>query len=163
MNTEDIYIYLGYALIAVLIYLIIKTIFAKKQPEGFFGMSSEKDDDDADDDVDNDATDDYTIDDDPEVAKAAEQIEALVTKLEKRTNGLIKAGYLVKNRKHWENLIIATEDNINARAMQLMTVLSTSISGNGGQNAFKTIENLITLNKYKQTLKENMTYLDGLA
>jgi len=160
MNTEEIYTYLGYALIVVLIYLIIKTIFVKKQPEGFFGMSSEKDDDTKDDD---DTTDDYTIDDDPEVAKAGKKIETLVTKIEKKTNAIIKAGYLVKNRKHWENLIIATEDNINVWSMQLMTALSSSISGNGGQSALKTIERLNTLNKYKQSLKENMTYLDGLA
>ncbi len=161
MNTEEIYTYLGYALIVVLIYLIIKTIFVKKQPEGFFGMSSEKDDDTKDDD---DTTDDYdTTYDDPEATKAAEGIEALVKKIEKKTNGIIKAGYLVKNRKHWENLIIAMEDNINASAMQQMAILSTSISGNGGQSALKTIERLNTLNKYKQSLKENMTYLDGLA
>jgi len=123
-------------------------------------MSSEKDDDTKDDD---DTTDDYTIDDDPEVAKAGKKIEALVTKIEKKTNAIIKAGYLVKNRKHWENLIIATEDNINVWSMQLMTALSSSISGNGGQSALKTIERLNTLNKYKQSLKENMTYLDGLA
>ena len=161
---EEIYTYVGYAIIAVLIYLIFKTIFVKKQPEGFFGMSSEeKDDDDADDDVDNDTTDDYTIDDDPEVAKASKQIEELVTKIEKKTNGIIKRGNLVKNRKYWENLIIALEDNINASSIQQMAVLSTSISGNGGQNTLKTIERLNTLNKYKQSLKDNMTYLDGLA
>ena len=164
MNTEEIYTYLGYALIAVLIYLIIKTIFVKKQPEGFFGMSSEKDDDTTDDTTDDDTTDDDdTTYDDPKITKAAEGIEALVTKIEKKTNGIIKAGYLVKNRKHWENLIIAMEDNINASAMQQMAILSTSISGNGGQSALKTIERLNTLNKYKQSLKENMTYLDGLA
>ena len=164
MKTEEIYTYLGYALIAVLIYLIIKTIFVKKQPEGFFGMSSEKDDDTTDDTTDDDTTDDDdTTYDDPEAAKSAEQIKELVTKIEKRTNGIIKRAYLVKNRKHWENLIIATEDNINANAMQQTGILSTSISGNGGQNALKTIERLNTLNKYKQTLKENMTYLDGLA
>ena len=161
---EEIYTYVGYAIIAVLIYLIFKTIFVKKQPEGFFGMSSEeKDDDDADDDVDNDTTDDYTIDDDPEVAKASKQIEELVTKIEKKTNGIIKRGNLVKNRKYWENLIIALEDNINASSIKQMAVLSTSISGNGGQNTLKTIERLNTLNKYKQSLKDNMTYLDGLA
>ena len=44
-----------------------------------------------------------------------------------------------------------------------MAALSSSISGNGGQSAFKTIERLNTLNKYKQSLKDNMTYLDGLA
>jgi len=42
-----------------------------------------------------------------------------------------------------------------------MAALSASISG--GQNALKTIERLNTLNKYKQNLKDNMTYLDGLA
>ena len=152
---EEIYTYLGYAIIAVLIYLIFKTIFVKKQPEGFFGMSDKKDDDTTDDDADND---DDIIDDDPKVAKAGKSLEALVTKVEKKTNGIIKAGYLVKNRKLWENLIIAMEDNINASSIQQLAII-----GNGGQSVLKTIESLNALNKYKQTLKENMTYLDGLA
>ena len=157
---EEIYTYLGYAIIAVLIYLILKTIFVSKQHEGFFGTSSEDKDDHATDDT---TDDDDATDDDPKVAKAGKQIEELVTNIEKKTNGIIKRGNLVKNRKYWENLIIALEDNINASSIQQMAVLSSSISGNGGQGALKTIERLNTLNKYKQSLKDNMTYLDGLA
>ena len=38
------------------------------------------------------------------------------------------------------------EDNINASAMQQMAILSTSISGNGGQSALKTIHLINTNN-----------------
>ena len=151
---EEIYTYLGYAIIAVLIYLIFKTIFVSKQPEGFFGMSDDKDDD-AKDDTKDDTTDSI---DDPQIVKAGKQIEETITKLEKKTNGIIKESYLVKNRKLWENLIIAMEDNINASSIQQIAVI-----GNGGPSGLKTMETLNTLNKYKQSLKENMIYLDGLA
>ena len=75
---------LGYAIIAVLIYLIFKTIFANKQPEGFFGMSDENDDD-AKDDTKEDTKDDTTDSiDDPQVVKAGKQIEEIVTNIEKK-------------------------------------------------------------------------------
>jgi len=155
---EEIYTYLGYAIIAVLIYLIFKTIFVSKQPEGFFGMSDDKDDD-AKDDTKEDTKDDTTDSiDDPQIVKAGKQIEETITKLEKKTNGIIKESYLVKNRKLWENLIIAMEDNINASSIQQIAVI-----GNAGPSGLKTMETLNTLNKYKQSLKENMIYLDGLA
>ena len=153
MNTEEIYTYLGYALIAVLIYLIIKTIFVKKQPEGFFGMSSEKDDDTTDD-----TTDDDNLD------AIGKELEDNVTKLEARTNQIIKQMHIVEDRKHWENLIIALEDNINTSSIQHMAALSSKLIANPEDPAIiSAIEKLNTLNNYKQSLKENMTYLDGLA
>ena len=157
---EEIYTYLGYAIIAVLIYLIFKTIFVSKQPEGFFGMSDDKDDD-AKDDTKDDTTDSS---DDPQVAKAAKQLEGLVTKVENGTNQKIKQGNYVGNRKHWENLIIAMEDNINASSIRSMAMLSSKLIANPEDPAIiSAIEKLNTLNNYKQTLKDNMTFLDGLS
>ena len=150
---EEIYTYLGYAIIAVLIYLILKTIFVKKQPEGFFGMSSDKKDDTTDDDT----TDDDNLD------TIGKQLEDNVTKLEAQTNQTIKQMHIVKDRKHWEKLIIALEDKINISSIQHMAMLMPMLLKNPEDEKIITaIEKLNTLNKYKQTLKDNMTYLDGL-
>jgi hypothetical protein len=157
---EEIYTYLGYAIIAVLIYLIFKTIFVSKQSEGFFGTSDKKNDDTKDD------TKEDTKDssDDPRVTHQGEAIEAMVTKVENGTNQKIKQANYVKNRKHWENLIIALEDNINTSSIQQMAALSSKLIANPEDPAIiSAIEKLNTLNNYKQTLKDNMTFLDGLA
>ena len=149
MNAEEIYTYLGYALIAVLIYLIIKTIFVKKQSEGFFGMSSETVDD---------TTDDDNLD------TIGKELEGYVTKIDAQTTQIIKQMHLVEDRKHWENLIIALEDKINISSIKSIAILMPMLLKNPEDEKIITIiEKLNTLNKYKQTLKENMTYLDGLA
>lgn len=162
---EEIYTYLGYALIAVLIYLIFKTIFVNKQPEGFFGMSSEKKNNTKDDTKDNtkEDTKDNTKDD-AKITHQGEEIETLVTKVENATNQTIEQLNFVGNRKHWENLIIALEDNINTSSIQHMARLSGKFIINPEDPVIiKAIENLNALNNYKQTLKDNMIYLDGLA
>ena len=149
---EEIYTYVGYAIIAVLIYLIFKTIFASKQPEGFFGMSDKKDD------TKEDTTDDDNLD------TIGKQLEDNVTKLEAQTNQIIKQMHIVEDRKHWENLIIALEDKINTSSIQHMAALSSKLIANPEDPAIiSAIEKLNTLNNYKQTLKDNMIYLDGLA
>ena len=149
---EEIYTYLGYAIIAVLIYLIFKTIFASKQPEGFFGMSDKKDD------TKEDTTDDDNLD------TIGKQLEDNVTKLEAQTNQIIKQMHIVEDRKHWENLIIALEDKINTWSTQHMAALSSKLIANPEDPAIiSAIEKLNTLNNYKQTLKDNMIYLYGLA
>ena len=153
---EELYTYLGYAIIAVLIYLIFKTIFVSKQSEGFFGTSDKKNDDTKDDTKD--------LSGDPQVTHQGEKLEALVTKVENETNQKIKQGNFVGNRKNWENLIIAMEDNINASSIQHMATLSGKLIANPEDPAIiSAIEKLNTLNNYKQTLKDNMVYLDGLA
>ena len=38
MKSDELYSYLGYAIIAILIFLILKTIMKKNQPEGFMGL-----------------------------------------------------------------------------------------------------------------------------
>ena len=153
---EELYTYLGYAIIAALIYLILKTIFVSKQSEGFFGMSDKKNDDTKDDTKDSS--------DDPQVTHQGEEIEAMVTNVENGTNKKIKQLNFVGNRKHWENLIIALEDNINTSSIQHMAALSGKLIANPDDPAIiSAIEKLNTLNNYKQTLKDNMVYLDGLA
>ena len=55
---------------------------------------------------------------------------------------------LVKYRSHWEDLIVAMEDRMNYNP--------------NDKSIVQIIEKLNTLNKYRETLKENMKYLDGL-
>jgi len=154
---EELYTYLGYAIIVVLIYLIFKTIFASKQPEGFFGMSSDKKDD-TKDDTKEDTTDDDNLD------TIGKQLENNVTQLEAQTNQIIKQMHIVEDRKHWENLIIALEDKINIFSIRSMAMLMPMLLKEPEDEKILTaIEKLNTLNKYKQTLKDNMIYLDGLA
>ena len=38
MKSDELYSYLGYAIIAILIFLILKTIMKKNQTEGFMGL-----------------------------------------------------------------------------------------------------------------------------
>ena len=150
---EELYTYLGYAIIVVLIYLIFKTIFVSKQPEGFFGMSSDKKDDTKEDTTDDDKLDNI-----------GKQLEEYVTKIDAQTNQIIKQMHIVEDRKHWENLIIALEDKINISSIQQLAMLMPLLLKNPEDEKIITaIEKLNTLNKYKQTLKDNMVYLDGLA
>ena len=150
---EEIYTYLGYAIIVVLIYLIFKTIFASKQPEGFFGSLSDKKEDTKEDTTDDDNLD--TI---------GKQLENNVTQLETQTNKILTGMHIVEDRKHWENLIIALEDKINISSIRSIAMLIPMLLKNPEDEKIITaIEKLNTLNKYKQTLKDNMTYLDGLA
>lgn len=150
---EEIYTYLGYAIIVVLIYLIFKTIFASKQPEGFFGSLSDKKED-----TKEDTTDDDNLD------AIGKELEDNVTKLEAQTNQIIKQMHIVEDRKHWENLIIALEDKINIFSIRSMAMLMPMLLKEPEDEKIITaIEKLNTLNKYKQTLKDNMVYLDGLA
>jgi len=146
---EEIYTYLGYAIIAVLIYLILKTIFVKKQAEGFMGVFE--------------GTDETKEDEDETEDPDAKLIEKNVTNIEAQTNKTIKQMNLVKNRKHWEKLIVAMEDRINSVSLQSMVIMASMLNKNpNDEKLIKVIERLNSFNTYKQTLKDNMTYLDGL-
>ena len=146
---EEIYTYLGYAIIAVLIYLILKTIFVKKQAEGFMGVFE--------------GTDETKEDEDETEDPDAKLIEKNVTNIEAQTNKTIKQMNLVKNRKHWEKLIVAMEDRINSVSLQSMAIMASMLNKNpNDEKLIKVIERLNSFNTYKQTLKDNMTYLDGL-
>lgn len=153
MKSDELYSYLGYAIIAVLIFLILKTIMKKNQPEGFMGLFEGTDETTAEE---KEATD---VSDDP----AVKRIEQNVKEIQDATNKTIEQMNLVKYRKNWEDLIVAMEDRINSVSLQSLSIMAAMIKANpNDEKLIKVITRLNEFNKYKTTLKENMEYLDGL-
>jgi|TARA_B110000483_G_C18066395_1_gene492321 hypothetical protein len=156
MKSDELYSYLGYAIIAVLIFLILKTIMKKNQPEGFMGLFEGTDETKEDTKKTEDDTDDT---DDP----AVKRIEQNVKEIQDATNKTIEQMNLVKYRKNWEDLIVAMEDRIDSVSLQSLSIMAAMIKANpNDEKLIKVITRLNEFNKYKTTLKENMEYLDGL-
>ena len=153
MKSDELYSYLGYAIIAVLIFLILKTIMKKNQPEGFMGLFEGTDETTVEE---KEATD---VSDDP----AVKRIEQNVKEIQDATNKTIEQMNLVKYRKNWEDLIVAMEDRIDSVSLQSLSIMAAMIKANpNDEKLIKVITRLNEFNKYKTTLKENMEYLDGL-
>lgn len=149
---DELYTYLGYLLIAILIHLILKTIYERSSvsKEGFMGLftktTSEKGTKSSDADTD-----------------LVKTIEENIKNIQEATNKSIEAMNLTKTRKYWEDLIIAMEDRINSASLQSVETIASMIkTDEENEKVIKIIENLNELNKYRDTLKENMKYLDGL-
>ena len=149
---DELYTYLGYLLIAILIHLILKTIYERSSvsKEGFMGlftkMTSEKGAKSSDTDID-----------------LVKNIEENIKNIQDATNKSIEMMNLTKTRKYWEDLIIAMEDRINSASLQSVETIASMIkTDEENEKVIKIIENLNELNKYRDTLKENMKYLDGL-
>ena len=91
------------------------------------------------------------------------QLEENIKHIQEDTDKSIKQLDLVKNRKYWEQMIIAMEDRINCASLQSVASLASAIKADPeNEKLLSVIGNLNELNKYKETLKENMKYLDGL-
>ncbi len=149
MDYDEIFSYLGYILIAILLFLILKTIITQKEPEGFMGFFE------GIESTSNTSSDS----DDPAVKK----IEQNVKDIQDATNKTLEHMNLVKYRKHWESLIVTVEDRINSVSLQSLAAMASMLKANPTDDKIiKTIAKLNELNKYKTTLKENMVYLDGL-
>ena len=118
MNNTDIYSFIGYTIIAILLFLIFRTLFPKRENniEGFMGLIKETN-------IDVETESDS---DDP----AVKRIENFVENLQNTTDKVIEKMNLVKYRSHWENLIIAMEDRISSTSLQSLTVLSGMIKRN---------------------------------
>jgi hypothetical protein len=151
---DDLYTYLGYLLIAILIHLILKTIYERSSvsKEGFMGlftkMTNEKNTKLSDTDNDNDLV---------------KNIEENIKNIQDATNKSIEMMNLTKNRKYWEELIIAMEDRISSFSLQSVATMAPMIkTDQENEKLIKIVGNLNELNKYRDTLKENMKYLDGL-
>jgi hypothetical protein len=147
---EDLYTYLGYILIAILLYLIGKTILAKRlslslSKEGFMGLFKE--------DEKNKQEKNDTI----------SELKTHVKYLQDDTTKSIEQLNLSKNRKLWEELIIAMEDRINCASLQSVASVASMIKADPeNEKLLSILGNLNELNKYKDTLRDNMKYLDGL-
>ena len=90
-------------------------------------------------------------------------IEENIINIQDATSKTIEQMNLVKNRKNWEELIVAMEDRINSASLQSVATLAYMIKADPENEKLITIVgSLNELNKYKETLKENMKYLDGL-
>lgn len=145
---DELYTYLGYILIAILFYLIMKTIFNNKSmsKEGFMGLFKETSETKKQEELD-----------------SVSAIEENIKNIQDATSKTIEQMNLVKNRKNWEELIVAMEDRINSASLQSVATLASMIKADPENEKLITIVgSLNELNKYKETLKENMKYLDGL-
>ena len=149
---DDLYTYLGYLLIAILVHLILKTIYERTSvsKEGFMGlftkMTREKGTKSSDTDID-----------------LVKNMEENIKNIQDATNKSIEMMNLTKTRKYWEDLIIAMEDRINSASLQSIETMASMIkTDTDNEKLIKIVGNLNELNKYRDTLKENMKYLDGL-
>ena len=149
---DEMYTYLGYLLIAILIHLILKTIYERSavSKEGFMGlftkMTGEKGTQISDADTD-----------------LVKNMEENIKNIQEATNKSLEMMKLTKNRKYWEDLIIAMEDRINSVSLQSVATIASMIkTDTDNEKLIKIVGNLNELNKYRDTLKENMKYLDGL-
>lgn len=153
MKLEDYSTYLGYILIGILLFLIIRTLVNKgKSKEGFLGLGGSDSDSSSSDSSSSDS-------DDP----AVKRIQANIDSLNDATKKTIDQMNLVKYRSHWEDLIVAMEDRISSESLHSANLLAAKMKSNPNDDAINQIvEKLNGLNKYRETLKENMKYLDGL-
>ena len=145
---DELYTYLGYILIAILFYLIMKTIFNKKSmsKEGFTGLFKETSETKKQEEL-----------------ESVSAIEENIKNIQDATSKTIEQMNLVKHRKNWEELIVAMEDRINSASLQSVATLASMIKADPENEKLITIVGRFNeLNKYKETLKENMKYLDGL-
>ena len=149
---DEMYTYLGYLLIAILIHLILKTIYERSSvsKEGFMGlftkMASDKGTKSSDADTD-----------------LVKNMEENIKNIQEATNKSLKMMNLEKNRKYWESLIIAMEDRINSASLQSVATMASMIKTDPeNEKLIQIVGSLNELNKYRDTLKENMKYLDGL-
>lgn len=156
MKMNDMIIYLGYASIAILLLLILKSVFKNKQ-EGFMGIGDEKDDEKQKSTKSTKST--KSDSNDP----IEQGLEEAIDKLNNTTNAIANGYYLVKYRSDWEDLIVSVEDNINVITLSSLMILAKKMTDNPEDPSIATIiERLNTLNTFRTTLQDNMKYLDGM-
>ena len=148
MNTADLYTYLGYAVIIILIIMIINTIIGRNtKKEGFLGIFTDSGE------SSNDEKEDET----------AQQISKNLKSIQDSTSQITKQMNLDKNREKWEKLIVAMEDKIDVVSLQSVSILADMIEKDPNNSKIvSVIDKLNSFSEYKKILKENMTYLDSL-
>jgi hypothetical protein len=91
------------------------------------------------------------------------KLEENIKNLQDATDKSNKQLDLGKTRKQWEEMIVAMEDRINSVSLQSVSSLADMIKDDPDNSKLVTImDKLNTFTKYRDTLKENMKYLDGL-
>jgi hypothetical protein len=163
---EDLYTYLGYIVIIVLIYLIYITLFPSTTTESFMGFGSDSDSASKNkkDSKDNKNSNDSNNSKKSRTDKATMTgLQKIIDDLNKKSTQAIGLYSLEKDRKQWEDLIIAIEDRINSITLAALPTLARRISTKPDDpDIEKTIEKMNILNSFRATLTENMKYLDGL-
>jgi hypothetical protein len=150
MLKDEYFTYLGYIIIAILCFLIYKVITKKNSKEQFMGLFEG---------TDETKSEETEVTDDP----ANKRIQANIDSLTDATNKTIEDMNLVKDRKQWEDMIIAIEDRVSSVSLQSISILAAMIKANPNDDKIVTVITRINeFNKYRETLKENMKYLDGL-
>ncbi len=150
MLKDEYFTYLGYIIIAILCFLIYKVITKKNSKEQFMGLFEG---------TDETKSEETEVTDDP----ANKRIQANIDSLTDATNKTIEDMNLAKNRKQWEDMIIAIEDRVSSVSLQSISILAAMIKANPNDDKIVTVITRINeFNKYRETLKENMKYLDGL-
>lgn len=145
---DDLYTYLGYILIAIVFYFRIKAIFNRRSmsKEGFMGLFKQTSETKKEEEL-----------------ESVSAIQENIKNIQDSTSKTIEQMNLPTNRKNWEELIVAMEDRINSASLQSVATLASMIKTDPENEKLITIVgSLNELNKYKDTLKENMKYLDGL-
>jgi hypothetical protein len=161
---EDLYTYLGYIVIAVLIYLIYITLFPSTTSEGFMGFGSDSDSDskgkkNSKSNNKNSSNSKKSTDD----KRMMTGLQKIIDDLNTKSQQAVALYSLEKDRKQWEDLIIAVEDRINSITLAAIPKLALTISSKPDDpDIEKTIEKMNILNNFRATLTENMKYLDGL-
>ena len=161
---EDLYTYLGYIVIAVLIYLIYITLFPSTTSEGFMGFGSDSDSDskskkNSKGNNKNSSNSKKSTDD----KRMMTGLQKIIDDLNTKSQQAVALYSLEKDRKQWEDLIIAMEDRINSITLYALPMLAVKISSKPDDpDIEKTIEKMNILNNFRATLTENMKYLDGL-
>ena len=161
---EDLYTYLGYIVIAVLIYLIYITLFPSTTSEGFMGFGSDSDSDSKgkknskSNNKNSSNSKKSTYD-----KRTMTGLQKIIDDLNTKSQQAVALYSLEKDRKQWEDLIIAVEDRINSITLAAIPKLARTISSKPDDpDIEKTIEKMNILNSFRATLTENMKYLDGL-
>ena len=159
---EDLYTYLGYIVIAVLIYLIYITLFPSTTSEGFMGFGSDSDSDSKDkknsSSKNSSNSKKSTYD-----KRMMSGLQTIIDDLNTKSQQALAIYSLEKDRKQYEDLIIAVEDRINSITLSALPALALKISTKPDDpDIEKTIEKMNILNNFRATLTENMKYLDGL-
>ena len=157
---EDYYTYLGYVVIVVLIYLIYITLFPSTTSEGFMGFGSDSDSDSKGNKNSKNSSNSKKNTDDKRMMTGLQKI---IDDLNTKSQQDVALYSLEKDRKQWEDLIIAMEDRINSITLYALPRLALKISSKPDDpDIEKTIEKMNILNSFRSTLTENMKYLDGL-
>jgi len=161
---EDLYTYLGYIVIAVLIYLIYITLFPSTSSEGFMGFGSDSDSDSKgkknskSNNKNSSNSKKSTYD-----KRTMTGLQKIIDDLNTKSQQAVALYSLEKDRKQWEDLIIAVEDRINSITLAAIPKLARTISSKPDDpDIEKIIEKMNILNSFRATLTENMKYLDGL-